>query len=219
MPPRSSRLKIHLLDRADFAKYHDPRQGAGVLFVPTGEPPAAGEQVSVEVVFQGGPHVYLTGQVVWRRATGDARARAGAGVAIDEPDQSRLRYLIGYARGALMDVRRLRRLPVRLKIAYSTPQGRRMNFTRDLHSQGAFIRTSDALPVGSTTELLLSPPPGLGAPISLRGTVVRNSDDPSRGVGVRFEFADHEERERFAAFYKRLEDDYIDGKLPDEVIG
>src|SRR5438105_1680315 len=122
-------MKLHLLDRADFPKYYEGPSGAG-LFVPGGDPPNVGERVTVEVIFQGGPRVLLHGFVLWRRTSGDARARPGVGVGIDGAEGSKLRYLIGYVRGGLIDVREKRRLPVRLRVAYTGAKGRRVNFTR-----------------------------------------------------------------------------------------
>src|SRR3569833_1880804 len=79
------------------------------MFVPGGDPPNVGERVTVEVVFQGGPRVLLHGVVLWRRTTGDARARPGAGVGIDGAEQSKIRCLLGYVRGGRLDVRERRR--------------------------------------------------------------------------------------------------------------
>src|SRR5947208_17154816 len=112
-----TRLKLHLLERADFHKYHDA-PGASI-FVPGSDPPNVGERVTVEVIFQGGPRVLLHGFVLWRRTSGDARARPGVGVGIDGAEGSKLRYLLGYVRGGLIDVREKRRLPVRLRVAYA----------------------------------------------------------------------------------------------------
>ncbi|HEX9102447.1 MAG TPA: hypothetical protein VF997_09595, partial [Polyangia bacterium] len=90
------RLKLHLVDRADFHKYWDQASG---MFVPGSDPPNVGERVTIEVVFQGGPRVLLHGVVLWRRTTGDARARPGSGVGIDGAEQSKIRYLLGFVRG------------------------------------------------------------------------------------------------------------------------
>jgi hypothetical protein len=125
-----TRLKLHLVERADFHKYYEDASG---MFVPGGDPPNVGERVTVEVIFQGGPRVLLHGVVLWRRTTGDARARPGAGIGIDGAEQAKIRYLSGYVRGGLIDVRERRRLPVRLRVAYTGHKGRRVNFTRDLN--------------------------------------------------------------------------------------
>ncbi len=140
---KTARLKLHLRERDDFKRFYDANTPNAALFVPVNDPPGAGDRVTVDLVFQGGPHVILNGRVVWRRATGDARTRAGVGVEVDENERSKLSYVLGYVRGGMLDVRVKRRLLVRLRVAYSTPRGKRVNFTRDLNEEGAFIQTSE----------------------------------------------------------------------------
>jgi uncharacterized protein (TIGR02266 family) len=213
------RIKLHLIDRNDFIKYQDPSAGAQGLFVPGSATPGVGEPVTVEVIFQGGPRVLLQGQVCWRRALGDARTRAGVGVAVDPGEAAKMSYLLGYVRGGLLDVRLKRRLPVRLRVAYSSPRGRRVNFTRDLNEGGVFVRASELLDLGAPTRLLISPPGRDYRPIELRGTVARQQLEGSdRGMGLRFDFASDEERELVRGFVQKLESDYLDGRLPDDVL-
>jgi Tfp pilus assembly protein PilZ len=211
-----TRLKLHLVDRADFHKYYEVASG---MFVPGSDPPQVGERVTVEVMFQGGPRVLLHGVVLWRRTAGDARARAGAGIGIDGAEQAKIRYLIGYVRGGLINVRERRRLPVRLRVAYSGQKGRRVNFTRDLNEEGAFVRTAEMLDLGAQTMLIISPPGGDYRPLEVQATVTRqHSQGSDRGVGVRFEFRDDTEKSRWGAFVKKLETDYLEGRLGDDVL-
>lgn len=212
------RLKLHLIERTDFTKFQDPSAGGQGLFVPGTDMPEVGEAVTVEVVFQGGPRVLLRGVVCWRRATGDARTRPGAGVSIDRSEQSKINYILGYVRGGMIDIRERRRLPVRLRVAYTSPKGRRINFTRDLNEEGAFVLASEPLELGAQTLLLISPPGGEYKPIEIHGQVARRTSDGDRGMGVRFEFQDDDERARLKAFIAKLEGDYLDGKLPDDVL-
>jgi Tfp pilus assembly protein PilZ len=208
-----ARLKLHLLDKADFHKFHD---GEGTdLFVPGNDAPAVGGRVTVDIVFHAGPRVLLHGVVKWRRAAGNARTRAGAGIAIDEEERSKLTFLNGYVRGGLLDVREKRRLPLRLRVTYSSPRGRRINFTRDLNEEGAFVRTAEPMQIGAATLLLISPPGGDFKPIEVHAVVMRQQPE---GVGVRFEFARAEERDRFFAFLRKLEEDYLGGRLPEEAL-
>jgi Tfp pilus assembly protein PilZ len=211
-----TRLKLHLVERSDFHKYYEVASG---MFVPGGDPPNVGERVTVEVMFQGGPRVLLHGVVLWRRTTGDARARPGAGIGLDGAEQAKLRYLLGYVRGGLIDVRERRRLPVRLRVAYSGQKGRRVNFTRDLNEEGAFVRTAEMLELGASTMLLISPPGGDYRPVEVAATVTRqHALGADRGVGVRFDFRDEQERARWSAFVHKLESDYLEGRLADDVL-
>jgi Tfp pilus assembly protein PilZ len=209
------RLKLHLVERADFHKYHD---ASSELFIPGADPPGVGERIMVEVIFQGGPRILLHASVLWRRAVGDARARPGVGVGIDATEKAKVQYLLGYVRGGLIDVRERRRLPVRLRVAYSGAKGRRVNFTRDLHEEGAFVRTAEMLDLGSTTLLLISPPGGEFKPLEVHATVARQHTEGDRGVGVKFEFRNAEERARWAAFVQKIEHDYLEGALGDDVL-
>lgn len=210
-----ARLKLHLVERTDFTKFFDPSSG---LFVPGTDPPAVGSDITVEIVFQKGPRVLLRGTCAWRRSTGDARARPGAGITVDSSESAKLAYVFGYVRGGLIDARRRRRLPVRLRVAYSSARGRRVNFTRDLHEEGAFVRTAELFVVGACTQLLISPPGKDYRPIDVHGTVTRTEANGDRGVGVRFDFDSDRQRKLLEAFVLKLENDYLDGRLPDDVL-
>jgi hypothetical protein len=107
-----------------------------------------------------------------------------------------------------------------LRIAYSTPtHARRVNFSRDLHEEGAFLRTAEMLAVGVKLVLQVHPPGGDYRPIEVSAHVARQQlDEQERGVGVRFDFRSDEELDRWRAFVARLESDYLDGKLPDDAL-
>ncbi len=213
------RLKLHLVDRNDLAKYIDPgADGVGGFFVPGTPTVGVGEKLTLEIAVQGGPRVLLHGGVAWRRATGDARTRPGVGVAIDGTEQAKIDYLLGYLRGGLVDAREKRRLPIRLRVTYESARARRINFTRDLNEEGAFVRCSELLDVGTRTTLVISPP-GAFKPVTVRALVARwHEQPPDRGIGVHFEFDGDQDRARMLAFVDKLESDYLEGKLPDEAL-
>ena len=213
----AGRLKIHLAERSDLARYQDASLGTGGLLVPTIEP-NVGERVIVEVVFSDGPRVLFHGTVRWKRATGDSRTRAGIGVEFSASEAAKVNYLHGYVRGGLLDMRERRRLPIRLKVAYSAPRGRRLNFTRDLNEESAFVRTAEQLQLGATVPLQVYPPGGDFRPLEVVGEVARQTDGSDRGVGVIFRFADEPAREHWQRFIKKLESDYLAGRLDDEAL-
>jgi hypothetical protein len=108
---------------------------------------------------------------------------------------------------------------VRLRVAYTGQKGRRVNFTRDLNEEGAFVRTAEMLDLGASTTLVISPPGGDYRPVEVAATVTRqHSEGNDRGVGVRFDFKDETERNRWAAFVQKLESDYLEGRLSDDVL-
>jgi Tfp pilus assembly protein PilZ len=213
----SGRLKINLVDRADFERYRDTGLGQSGMFVPSTDP-SIGDRVVVEVIFQNGPRILLLGVVKWRRATGDQRTRAGVGVEFSPSESAKVSYLNGYVRGGLLDVREKRRLPIRLKVAYAAPRGRRLNFTRDLNEESAFVRTAEQLPLGTAVPLMVYPPGGDFRPLEVNGEVARQSDGSDRGVGVVFRFADDAAREVWHKFIARLEGEYFAGKLDDDAL-
>jgi Tfp pilus assembly protein PilZ len=213
------RLKLRLVDTTDWAKYHDDVKST-TIFCPTATPPSVGTQLQLEIMFQGGPRMLMQGVVLWRRASGDARARAGVGVGVHPIDRVKLDFIERYVRGELKDKRGRRRLPIRLRVTYSARQGRRINFTRDIHEEGVFVRSAELLDPGDETKLLILPPGGNFKPIEVRGTVVRLvTKEPGRGMGITLTFRDDGERRQFADFVHRLEQEYLAGTLPDEALG
>jgi hypothetical protein len=109
---------------------------------------------------------------------------------------------------------------VRLRVAYNAPSGvRRINFTRDINDEGAFVRASELLDVGAATSLVIAGPSENYRPIEVHCTVMRQqSDGVEKGMGVKFAFVTDEEKSRWAAFIERLEADYLEGRLPDEAL-
>lgn len=213
-----ARLKLHIIERSELNRYWDATVPGGQLFVPGIDPPKVGDTATVEIIFQNGPRVLLTGMVAWRRATGDARARPGVGIAIAAAESEKVRFLLGYTRGGLIDVRERRRLPIRLKVAYKATVGRRINFTRDLNEEGAFVRANELLPIGATTLLLVHPPGAGFRPIEVNAAIARHQVKGDYGMGVKFEFRSQLDRDHWHAFVKKIEDDYLEGRLPDSAL-
>jgi Tfp pilus assembly protein PilZ len=211
------RLKINLVERSDLQRYQDAALGQGGIFVPSVEP-GVGDRVVVEIIFQQGPRILLLGIVKWRRTTGDSRARAGVGVEFLASETAKVSYLHAFVRGGLLDVRERRRLPLRLKVAYTAPRGRRLNFTRDLNEESAFVRTAEQLQLGNVLPLMVYPPGGDFRPLEVSGEVARQSDGSDRGVGVVFRFPDETARDAWHRFIARLESDYFAGKLDDDAL-
>src|SRR5262249_15166909 len=211
------RLKLRLVAKQDWVKYFDEPSG-GTIFCPTTTPPAVGTALQLEAMFQGGPRLIMRGVVLWRRATGDARARAGVGVGVHAADRQKIEYIHAYVAGE-PDRRYRRRLPIRLRVTYTARQGRRIHFTRHRHEEGVFVRSAELLTPGDETRLLISPPGGEFKPIEARGQVVRLvEEEPDRGMGIALIFKDSQEKQHFADFVRKLEQQYLSGSLPDEAI-
>jgi len=156
---------------------------------------------------------------MWRRPQlNDPRTRAGVGVQIHPSEKTKISYVNAWVRGGVIDKRDVRRLPVRLRVTYTARSGRRINFTRDLSEEGIFVCSQELLDLNTPIKLLLVPP-GDYKPFELTGKVARHVDlAEERGMGIRLDFANEEARLRFASFVQKLEQQYLTGQLPDDVV-
>ncbi|MCC6746863.1 MAG: protein kinase [Deltaproteobacteria bacterium] len=213
------RLRLRVPSPDDWERYFDPNTVGGGVFVPTGEPPEVGTPVRVEITFIGGPRFFVRGVVTWRRPKlKDPRARAGAGVQVHPSERSKMGYVNAWVRGGVKEQRKLRRLPLKLRVTYTARTGRRINFTRDVNEQGVFVRSHELLELNTPIKLLLMPP-GQHKPVELRGRVTRLVEDrEDRGMGIRLEFADEASEQHYTAFIEKLEEEFLAGVLPDEVV-
>lgn len=214
------RLRIRVPSPDDWWRFFDPNIAGGGIFCPATDPPGVGSEIRLEITFISGPRFFLRGIVMWRRPQlNDPRTRPGAGIKINPRDQNKLGYVNAWVRGGMVDKREQRRLPVRLRVTYTGRSGRRINFTRDLSEEGLFVRSQELLELNTPIKVLLSPPGADYKPVSLSGTVARLVDDPDeRGMGIQLTFKNEIERDSFAAFVQKLEEAYLAGQLPDEVV-
>ncbi len=212
------RMRLRVPSSDEWDRFFDPNIFGGGIFVPTETPPEVGTPVRIEITFVGGPRFFVRGVVTWRRTQlKDPRARAGVGVQAHPAERNKVAYVNSWARGAVDDKRRNRRLPIKLMVTYSARTGRRVNFTRDIHEEGIFLRSRELLDLNTPIRLLIVPPDH--PPCDLKGRVtrlVRGQDD--RGMGVHLHFTDDAQRERFARLVDSLEQKFLSGELADEVI-
>jgi Tfp pilus assembly protein PilZ len=215
------RLHLRVPSKDEWWRFYDANIAGGGIFCPSADPPQVGKEVRLEITFVTGPRFSLSGTVIWRRPQlKDPRARAGAGIKVHPRHQSKLSYVNAWVRGGVLDKREARRLPVRLRVTYTARTGRRINFTRDLSTEGIFVRSQELLDLGTPILLVLSPPGNIQRPYPLNGLVARLVDEPDeRGMGIQLVFDSTEEKEHYAAFVLRLEQDYLAGELPDEAVG
>jgi Tfp pilus assembly protein PilZ len=212
------RLRLRVPAPAEWERYFDPNIFGGGIFVPTGEPPEVGAPVRVEITFAGGPRFFVRGMVTWRRPKlADARARAGVGVQVHPAERNKIAYVNGWVRGTVTDQRHGRRLPVKLMVTYSARTGRRINFTRDLHAEGLFLRSRELLDSNTPIRVVIAPPGH--APLDLRGRVTRVvREREEQGMGIKLLFADDAQRARFIEVVEDLERQFLAGELPDEMV-
>lgn len=214
------RIHLRVPSQEDWWRFFDPNISGGGIFCPGNDPPDVGSDVQLEITFVSGPRFFLRGIVMWRRPQhNDPRARAGVGIKVSPRDRSKVNYVNAWVRGGVLDKREQRRLPVRLRVTYSGRSGRRINFTRDLSEEGLFVRSQELLELDTPITVMISPPGNDYKPYSLAGTVARLVDEPDeRGMGIQIIFADEQARARYTAFVHKLEEEYLAGQLPDEVV-
>jgi Tfp pilus assembly protein PilZ len=214
-----SHLTLRVANKDEWRHFFDPKVGKGVVFCPTNEPPKLGTEVQLEINFVSGPKFFVQGTVVWRRLRlKDPRARAGVGVQVQPSEDVKLRYVDSWALGTVEDQRRKRRLPVKLRVNYKSRSGRRFNFTRDICSDGVFIRSEELLAERTPIDLILMTHEG-NQVFDLTGKVVRAVDErEEKGMAIALAFGSAEAQQRYEAYVEDLEQLYLSGKLPDEVV-
>jgi Tfp pilus assembly protein PilZ len=208
------RIVLHLGSPAEWIKLFDPRDGT--VFVAEASPPAIGTDVRLDLdCGEGGPRVILRGQVMGHRSgTG-----AGYIVALGPSEREKVNYLNGFVRGGLLNLRSLRRLPIRLQVTYGGLKGPCQSHTRDINEQGVFVLSDEPLPEDAEVHLLINLP-DRPAPLSVVGFVshtVVPEDEDVPGMGIVFRLSDSE-RKDVADAVDLLEKAFLAGALPEDTL-
>lgn len=205
------RLELRLADQHEWLKIFDPRDWT--VFVASEQAVDDGAPLRIDLDV-GGWLVTLRGTVVGLRD-----APRGVVVALDGGERHKINYLYGYVRGALLNLREKRRLPLRLSVTYGAIEGPATTFTKDINEEGVFLFTDRPLPETSQVHMLVSIP-GKPQPLSLVGkvshTILPHDDEPP-GMGIVFEL-DAAQRETLGAVIQELEAQMHAGGLPTNAI-
>jgi len=168
----------------------------GGLFIPTRKKLPLGSPVVVDVRFPELRSVVLVrGFLAWRRAGKNrSKLRAGLGVEFLASEANKCEFLLGVAKGDIIDLvqRRHRRLPVDLRVGWRLKADRtwQINQLDDIGEGGAFIRTTQFLPLGSPVILEIVAPGG-ERKISIEAKVAWTRHTPGEeGIGVEFKCRD-----------------------------
>jgi uncharacterized protein (TIGR02266 family) len=211
------RIDLTLADKADWVKVFDPRDST--IFVPQEDPPHVGEVIRLDlVVGSTGPRVILRGKVIARRMKGDASLPRGVSVALGPEEREKINYLNGFVRGGLLNLREMRRLPLRFPVTYGGIGGPCKTHTRDINEEGVFVVTEDPLPEGSEVHLLVSVP-NRPSPVSLAGVVAHTvvvEDEDVPGMGIRFRLQGKQQREEMTRVIDDLERMFMENRLDEE---
>ncbi len=167
--------------------------------------------------------VLLRGYIAWRRparrimeGSQVTRLRAGVGIELFASERRKRDYLLAVARGDVVDLtqRRHRRLPVDLQISWRL-RGERARFESqldDIGEGGAFVRTREFLPVGSTVLLDVTPPGG-AAPLAIEARIAwTHHTEGEEGMGVEFRWRDTGGARRLRELVRRIRDE-VEGRL------
>ncbi len=198
------RLELRLNSHSEWIKIFDPRDWT--VFVPCTEPVTNGATLRLDLDV-GGWLVTLRGTVV-----GTREDPTGVVVALGGSERDKINYLNGYVRGGLLDLRKKRRLPIRLSVTYGAVEGPATTFTKDINEEGLFLFTDNPLPETSQIHMLVTVP-GEAQALSLVGKVshtIISEDEEPPGMGVVFEL-DDAQREALIAVIGKLEGEMRDG--------
>jgi uncharacterized protein (TIGR02266 family) len=214
-----TRLALRLDDRHDWVKVFDP---TGVATNSAPSPPPAGADVHVDLTLEeGGPRVILKGSVLWAREPGESDGDpSGCAVGLSVSEREKVNFLNGYVRGGLLNRRERRRLPLRLPIAYGGLDGTCESVTRDINEDGLFIVSTAPLPEETILHFVLALPGG-APPLELKATVSHTvivEDEDVPGMGVRYLVDDPAEKAAIKKIVDGLEEAFMTGLLPDDVI-
>jgi uncharacterized protein (TIGR02266 family) len=171
------------------------------------------------VVGRGGPKIIFRGQVIARRLQGEASLPKGCSIALGNDEREKINYLNGYVRGGLLNLREIRRIPVRLNVTYGGLNGPVETTTRDINDEGVFVISDDPLPEDSEIHLFVTFP-GRQEPLSLTGIVAHTvvvEDEDVPGMGIRFTL-DPELASELTETVDALEKAFVSGSLPDQFL-
>ena len=183
----------------------------GGLFCPTRQAIAAGDLVVLDIRMPSlRDHMLVRGMVAWhRRGRRSQSIRAGLGIEFLASEQGKRDHLLALARGDenCQAQRKFRRLPIEIRVDWRVPNDRvrHMSLVKDIGAGGAFIRTRDAPPMGTSVVLELVPP-GATVAQAIEARVAWLQDTPGHeGAGVEFRCRDLGGMRRLRELVRRIE--------------
>jgi Tfp pilus assembly protein PilZ len=199
-------------DRSEFLERYEPSFRYGGVFFPTRKVVEPGEPVLVDVRLpELRDHMLLRGTVMWRqRGKRTKSQRAGLGIEFLATEKAKRDHLLCLARGEIepdMAQRRHRRLPIELRVDWRVPQlrERHVSLVDDIGTGGAFLRTREPPPTGTSLVIELCPPGGTSAHV-IEGRVAWQRHTPGfEGVGIEFRCRDIGGMRRLRELVKRIE--------------
>ena len=188
----------------------------GGLFLPTRRVIEPGEPILIDVrLAELRDHLLVRGVVVERqRGRRNDGVRAGLHVEFLASEAGKRDHLLALASGGEAGTlppssgqRRHRRLPIELRVDWRVPNQteRFISLVDDIGIGGAFLRTLDLPPTGTSVVIELRPP-GANTPQAIEGRVAWSSATPGHeGVGVEFRCRDIGGMRRLRELVRRIE--------------
>lgn len=205
-------MVLRLDSPSDWIRVFDTRDGT--LAVACDERPEVGADVRVDLnCGDDGPRVIFRGSVVGFRGEGTAL------VGLGPTEREKVNYLNGFVRGGLLDLREVRRLPVRLPVTYGGLKGPVETHTRDINEHGVFVLTDEPLPEDAEVHLIITFP-GRAEPLSAIGRVTHTvvpEDEDVAGMGIVFR-ASAGDAAAMTAAVDALEREFLSGSLPEDTL-
>ena len=204
------RFSLTLPQKSDWNKVFNGEDSTVTVAVAKEALPDIGEVVRVDLAL--GPE---TTKVVFRGGVvshqNDPR---GVRVILGPKEKAKVNFLRGYARDGMLNLRRLRRLPISLHVTYGGLDGPVESYTRDINEEGLFVVSENPLPEESELHLLLKFP-NETEPHNLIGrvghtVVIEDEDIPGMGIVLKMEDA---VKAKLSASVDALEKAFLAGQL------
>ncbi|MCA9670895.1 MAG: PilZ domain-containing protein [Myxococcales bacterium] len=212
-------VRARYRDGSAFMAAYQAQFECGGLFIPTRSQHELGTAVVVDVRFpELRNSISLRGFIAWRRpGRHRSKVRAGIGVEFLASERRKRDFLLGVARGEIVEMlpRRHRRVPVDVEIEWREKDDRSRFRAQleDIGEGGAFVRTTDFRPVGSEVLLELTPP-GSTRTVALQGRVAWTCHtEGEEGMGIEFRCRDVGGARRLKELVRRIETDQFEAVL------
>lgn len=138
-------------------------------------------------------------------------------IEISPIDRDKVNHVRAFLRGALLNLRRRRRVMVRLPVVFRGIDGLVETFSRDISEEGMFVYSQSLLPEKTKLQLQVRFPDGGEAILDAYVVyVVRPEREAQPGMGLRFELSNPAAQTILPAQVGRVEQALLAGELPDE---
>ncbi|MCI0569798.1 MAG: TIGR02266 family protein [Myxococcaceae bacterium] len=116
------------------------------------------------------------------------------------------------------DGRQHGRAPIELKVDYKKLNSFFADYTKNISKGGTFIKTKKPLPIGTRFLFKLNVP-SRAAPFELLGDVVWSKPDGEEaGMGIRFVYANDDQRRDFESVVEQLMSDNLGAELTQRLL-